>query len=125
MTPEEFLASLEDYTPTIPDELTEDCLARSGFNCPDKRMTRLISLAAQKFIGEIVSDSLQYCRVRQSNVGKDKSHRIQEKRLVLTTEDLSLALKEYGVNVARAEYFVDGGGPPGDSSVAKDSLQKK
>ncbi|KAG6516360.1 hypothetical protein ZIOFF_026819 [Zingiber officinale] len=34
----EFLASLMDYTPTIPDELVEHYLARSGFHCPDIRM---------------------------------------------------------------------------------------
>jgi transcription initiation factor TFIID subunit 10 len=34
-------------------------LSRSGFQCPDIRVTRLVSIAAQKFIGEIASDALQ------------------------------------------------------------------
>jgi transcription initiation factor TFIID subunit 10 len=29
-----FLASLMDYTPTIPDELVEHYFAKSGFQCP-------------------------------------------------------------------------------------------
>ncbi|KAJ0705180.1 putative transcription initiation factor TFIID, 23-30kDa subunit [Helianthus annuus] len=29
----EFLASLTDYTPTIPNELVEHYLAKSGFQC--------------------------------------------------------------------------------------------
>ncbi|KAL7596143.1 hypothetical protein Lser_V15G28506 [Lactuca serriola] len=33
----DFLASLTDYTPTIPDELVEHYLAKSGFQCPDVR----------------------------------------------------------------------------------------
>ncbi|KAF2587026.1 hypothetical protein F2Q70_00034132 [Brassica cretica] len=34
----EFLASLMDYTPTIPDDLVEHYLAKSGFQCPDVRL---------------------------------------------------------------------------------------
>ncbi|RRT75287.1 hypothetical protein B296_00003328 [Ensete ventricosum] len=34
----EFLSSLMDYTPTIPDELTEHYLGKSGFHCPDLRL---------------------------------------------------------------------------------------
>ncbi|KAL6501882.1 Transcription initiation factor TFIID subunit 10 [Orobanche gracilis] len=34
----DFLASLMDYTPTIPDELVEHYLAKSGFQCPDIRL---------------------------------------------------------------------------------------
>ncbi|XP_073361771.1 transcription initiation factor TFIID subunit 10 isoform X2 [Aegilops tauschii subsp. strangulata] len=56
----EFLSSLMDYNPTIPDELVEHYLGRSGFHCPDLRLTRLVAVAAQKFISDIASDSLQY-----------------------------------------------------------------
>uniref|UniRef100_A0ACD5XW28 Uncharacterized protein n=1 Tax=Avena sativa TaxID=4498 RepID=A0ACD5XW28_AVESA len=56
----EFLSSLMDYTPTIPDELVEHYLGRSGFHCPDVRLTRLVAVATQKFISDIASDSLQY-----------------------------------------------------------------
>ncbi|KAK8914185.1 hypothetical protein KSP39_PZI024271 [Platanthera zijinensis] len=58
-----------DYTPTvrlslsflqIPDELVEHYLGRSGFQCPDLRLTRLVAVATQKFISEVASDALQY-----------------------------------------------------------------
>lgn len=55
----EFLSLLMDYTPTIPDELVEHYLGRSGFHCPDLRLTRLVAVAAQKFLSDIASDSLQ------------------------------------------------------------------
>ncbi|XP_024378889.1 transcription initiation factor TFIID subunit 10 isoform X1 [Physcomitrium patens] len=105
----DFLSSLLDYTPTIPDELAEHYLSRSGFQCPDIRVTRLVSIAAQKFVGEIASDALQYCKIRQTAAAKDKKGHVQakEKRLVLNTEDLSQALREYGVNLQRQEYFAD------------------
>ncbi|KAK1296970.1 hypothetical protein QJS10_CPB15g00932 [Acorus calamus] len=34
----EFLSSLMDYNPTIPDELVEHYLGKSGFQCPDVRL---------------------------------------------------------------------------------------
>ncbi|XP_066384497.1 transcription initiation factor TFIID subunit 10-like [Miscanthus floridulus] len=43
----------------IPDELVEHYLGRSGFQCPDLRLTRLVAVATQKFLSDIASDSLQ------------------------------------------------------------------
>lgn len=104
----EFLASLTDYTPTIPDELVEHYLAKSGFQCPDVRLIRLVAVATQKFISEVAGDALQQCKARQSAVVKDKRDKQQkDKRLILTMEDLSKALREYGVNVKHQEYFAD------------------
>ncbi|XP_052184427.1 transcription initiation factor TFIID subunit 10 isoform X2 [Diospyros lotus] len=83
----EFLASLMDYTPAIPDELVEHYLAKSGFQCPDVRLQ---------------------CKARQASVIKDKRDKQQkDKRLILTMDDLSKALREYGVNVKHQEYFAD------------------
>ncbi|EEF46828.1 transcription initiation factor TFIID subunit 10 isoform X1 [Ricinus communis] len=104
----EFLSSLMDYTPTIPDELVEHYLGKSGFQCPDVRLVRLVAVATQKFVAEVANDALQQCKARQSAVVKDKREKQQkDKRLILTMEDLSKALHEYGVNVKHQEYFAD------------------
>ncbi|XP_062158993.1 transcription initiation factor TFIID subunit 10 [Alnus glutinosa] len=104
----DFLASLMDYTPTIPDELVEHYLAKSGFQCPDVRLIRLVAVATQKFVAEVATDALQQCKARQATVVKDKRDKQQkDKRLMLTMEDLSRALHEYGVNVKHQEYFAD------------------
>ncbi|XP_057958103.1 transcription initiation factor TFIID subunit 10 [Malania oleifera] len=104
----DFLTSLMDYTPTIPDELVEHYLAKSGFQCPDVRLIRLVAVATQKFIAEVANDALQQCKARQSAVIKDKREKQQkDKRLILTMEDLTKALHEYGVNVKHQEYFAD------------------
>ncbi|KAK7253036.1 hypothetical protein RIF29_37427 [Crotalaria pallida] len=104
----EFLASLMDFTPTIPDELVEHYLAKSGFQSPDPRLTRLVAVATQKFVAEVAGDALQHCKARQATIPKDKREKQQkDKRLVLTMEDLSKALHEYGVNVRHQEYFAD------------------
>uniref|UniRef100_A0A164WKZ0 Transcription initiation factor TFIID subunit 10 n=1 Tax=Daucus carota subsp. sativus TaxID=79200 RepID=A0A164WKZ0_DAUCS len=103
-----FLASLMDYTPTIPDELAEHYLAKSGFQCPDVRLVRLVAVATQKFIADVATDALQHCKARQAAVVKDKRDKLQkDKRLTLAMEDLSKALQEYGVNVKHQEYFAD------------------
>ncbi|KAM3208838.1 hypothetical protein ACQJBY_063494 [Aegilops geniculata] len=104
----EFLSSLMDYNPTIPDELVEHYLGRSGFHCPDLRLTRLVAVAAQKFISDIASDSLQHCKARVAAPIKDnKSKQPKDRRLVLTMDDLSKALREHGVNLKHPEYFAD------------------
>ncbi|GJN33924.1 hypothetical protein PR202_gb22554 [Eleusine coracana subsp. coracana] len=85
----EFLSSLMDYTPTwqIPDELVEHYLGRSGFNCPDLRL---------------------HCKARVAAPIKDnKSKQPKDRRLVLTMDDLSKALREHGVNLKHPEYFAD------------------
>ncbi|OMO86166.1 Transcription initiation factor TFIID, 23-30kDa subunit [Corchorus capsularis] len=104
----DFLASLMDYTPTIPDELVEHYLAKSGFQCPDVRLIRLVAVATQKFVADVASDALQHCKARQAAVVKDKRDKQQkDKRLVLTMDDLSKSLREYGVNVKHQEYFAE------------------
>ncbi|XP_074281345.1 transcription initiation factor TFIID subunit 10-like [Silene latifolia] len=103
-----FLSSLMDYSPTIPDELAEHYLAKSGFHSPDLRLIRLVSVATQKFISEVATDALQHCKARQSSIVKDKRDKQQkDKRLILTMDDLSRALREYGVNLKHQEYFAD------------------
>ncbi|PPD66676.1 hypothetical protein GOBAR_DD36450 [Gossypium barbadense] len=104
----------------IPDELVEHYLAKSGFQCPDVRLIRLVAVATQKFVAEVANDALQYgtkyfltflplhCKARQAAVVKDKREKQQkDKRLILTMDDLSKSLREYGVNVKQQEYFAD------------------
>ncbi|KAL7122366.1 hypothetical protein ACP275_01G041300 [Erythranthe tilingii] len=70
--------------------------------------TRLVAVATQKFIADVATDALQQCKARQSTIIKDKRDKQQkDKRLILTMEDLSKALSEYGVNVKHQEYFAD------------------
>ncbi|XP_022754438.1 transcription initiation factor TFIID subunit 10-like isoform X3 [Durio zibethinus] len=91
----DFLASLMDYTPAIPDELVEHYLAKSGFQCPDVRLIRLVAVATQKFVAEVASDALQHCKARQAAVIKDKREKQQkDKHLILTMDDLSKSLLE-------------------------------
>ncbi|KAE8687485.1 Transcription initiation factor TFIID subunit 10 [Hibiscus syriacus] len=68
---------------------------------------RLVAVATQKFVAEVASDALQHCKARQDAVVKDKRDKQQrDKRLILTMDDLSKSLREYGVNV-KHQYFAD------------------
>ncbi|KAI8387047.1 transcription initiation factor TFIID 23-30kDa subunit-domain-containing protein [Blakeslea trispora] len=97
----EFLAMMDNYAPIIPDAVTDYYLSKSGFDCNDVRIKRLLALATQKFVADIATDAFQYCKVRQS--GNRKSGK--ERKTVLTMEDLTAALAEYGVNIKKPEYY--------------------
>ena len=100
---------LHGYTPLIPDEVTDYYLERAGFQCEDVRLKRLLALATEKFVSDIASDAFQYARIR-TNAGPSRSHRPgasarDRTRTVLTMDDLSAALGEYGIDARRAETF--------------------
>jgi len=103
---EEFINSLDDYVPIIPDEVINYYLNRTGFSCTDDKMKRLISLATQKFISDVTNDSLQYCKIRLQGGSREKV-KGKEKTLVLSLEDLSPALKEYGIDIRKPDYFAE------------------
>ncbi|SNX83370.1 related to TAF10 - TFIID and SAGA subunit [Melanopsichium pennsylvanicum] len=124
----EFMQLLDGYTPLIPDQVTDFYLEKVGFECHDLRLKRLLSLAAEKFVSDIAADAFQYARIR-TNAGPGGRPRGQpgasgaaasgaagaggalpanardRSRTVLTMDDLSAALGEYGINARRAEYF--------------------
>jgi len=105
----ELLVLMDEYSPVIPDSVTDYYLARSGFDCNDQRVKRLLGLAAQKFISDIATDALQYSKLRQqSSSTKERSGKNpgKEKRAVMHMEDLASALADHGINAKRPEYFM-------------------
>ncbi|KAG8469764.1 hypothetical protein KFE25_006219 [Diacronema lutheri] len=102
---EDLLAAMDTFVPTIPEEVTQHYLRQTGFQTSDERIVRLVTLAAQKFATDVVQDSLQRCKWRREAMrGKD---RVDDRRLVLSTEDLSESLKEHGITVVKPLYFAD------------------
>lgn len=105
----DILRQLDGYAPLIPDEVSDYYLERAGFQCEDVRLKRLLALATEKFVSDIASDAFQYARIR-TNAGPSRSHRPgasarDRTRTVLTMDDLSAALGEYGIDARRAETF--------------------
>lgn len=120
----EFLSTLEDNAPIIPDAVTDYYLAKSGFDTSDRRIKRLLALATQKFVSDIASDAYQYSRIRSSSSvasssnpqararalmnnpgGQTGSAGGSQARAVLTMEDLGNALADYGLNVKRPDFY--------------------
>ncbi|KAJ1950732.1 transcription initiation factor TFIID subunit 10-like protein [Linderina pennispora] len=100
----EFLVQMDSYEPIIPDALTDYYLAQAGFECDDVRIKRVLALATQKFIADVAADAFQYNRIRQQG-SKEKKFQQKDRRTVLTIEDLTAALSEYGVNIKKPEYY--------------------
>ncbi|KNE61204.1 hypothetical protein AMAG_06954 [Allomyces macrogynus ATCC 38327] len=97
----ELIMLMDEYKPLVPDAVTDYYLGKSGFQCDDVRIKRALALAAQKFIADVATDALHFCKVRQQSVPARKP----SKKHVLTMEDLSSALAEYGVTVKKPEYL--------------------
>ena len=97
----------------IPDELTNLYLKRAGAATPDARVTRLVSLAAERFVRQVADDAYR-CAVQrnqaQAREKKERGYDPRDKRLVLETEDLAAALKDYGVNLHKPPYLRRRGG---------------
>jgi len=88
----------------IPDEVTQHFLNRAGFQCPDERVTRLISLAAHKFVADITNDAMVHSKARAAKANKEGGPPCGP---VLTTEDLAASCKEYGITLRKPAYFAD------------------
>lgn len=120
----QFMLMLDDYKPLIPDEVTDYYLEKVGFECDDIRLKRFLSLAAEKFVSDIAADAFQYARIRTNAgpAGKPKgpggagsgagsagasaaAGQKDRSKTVLTMDDLSAALGEYGINARRAEWY--------------------
>ncbi|KAI8646868.1 transcription initiation factor IID TAF10 subunit [Parasitella parasitica] len=99
----ELLMTMDSYTPIIPDAVIDYYLDKTGFDCDDARIKKLFALAAQKFVADIATDAFQINQVKQPSRAASKSNK--EKKVVLTMDDLSSALTEYGLNVAKPEYY--------------------
>ena len=104
-----FLEDLDEMAPTIPDQYTNSVLKTVGVNAPDVRVTRLISLAAQKFMQQIADDCFKVQANKLTALPKDEKLRKINQRVVLTTETLGEVLSEYGVSVKKPSLFVGSG----------------
>ncbi|CCH62397.1 hypothetical protein TBLA_0H01090 [Henningerozyma blattae CBS 6284] len=130
----ELLDMMEDNAPIIPDPVIDYYMAKNGFQCGDVRVKRLLALATQKFISDIACDAYEYSRIRSSvavynaNNGQSRARQLMmgqqnpgqqqisqqqaqqnEKttasKVVLTVNDLSSAVAEYGLNISRPDFY--------------------
>lgn len=91
----------------IPDEAIEHLLRTSGCTATDPRVVRLAGLATQRFIAAVAHDAAQVERRRRAaarGVGSAAAA-ARGRKGVLSPEDLSEALHEYGINLTKPPYL--------------------
>lgn len=64
----------EDFTPIIPDAVTDYYLAKSGFATSNRKIKRLLALATQKFVSDIATDAYEYSRIRSNTAVHNSSN---------------------------------------------------
>lgn len=84
--------------------MTDHYLQKSGFDCQDPRLKRLLSLAAQKFVSDITQDAFHYAKLRTSAASGTGNAEGEAGRLVLTMDDLGSALGDHGVDGRKPDY---------------------
>uniref|UniRef100_A0A1I7Z5R7 Transcription initiation factor TFIID subunit 10 n=1 Tax=Steinernema glaseri TaxID=37863 RepID=A0A1I7Z5R7_9BILA len=102
-----YIEDIAHYEPTLPDAVTQYYANSCGIDLEDldPRVVRLIAVAAQKFIADIVSDSM--LRV-QINMNKKRRKRFLHEGSLnvhscLENETLKKVLEEYEIEVSGGE----------------------
>lgn len=133
-TLEEILDMMEDNPPIIPDAVIDYYLRKNGFDSMDLKVKRFLALATQKFVSDIANDAYEYSRIRSSiavnnaNNGQARARQLMlgqqkpgqqqitsqqqqqnekntQSKVVLTVNDLSSAVAEYGLNIGRPDFY--------------------
>lgn len=108
----ELLDAMDEFSPIIPDAVVDYYLTKSGFKSNDPRIKRLLALATQKFVADIVNDAYQFAKIRaQSATASGGAGRgragpgSMSGRTVLTMESLSGVLGDYGINAGKPDFY--------------------
>lgn len=130
-TLEEILDMMVDNPPIIPDAVIEYYMRKNGFEDVDIRVKRLLGLVTQKFVSDIANDAYEYSRIRSgvavnnANNGQARARQLMfsqqqqpltqqqqqqnekttQSKVVLTINDLSSAVEEYGLNIGRPDFY--------------------
>eukprot|EP00878_Enallax_costatus_P015825 GHUV01016583.1.p2 GENE.GHUV01016583.1~~GHUV01016583.1.p2 ORF type:complete len:105 (+),score=37.54 GHUV01016583.1:121-435(+) len=89
----EVMTALENYTPTVPEELVQHYMRRNG---DDGNDAQLIAKRRQQM-------SLPARRQLGYATGSKKD----DKKTTLLAEDVAEALKEFGISVRNAPYYLN------------------
>lgn len=93
-----FLDKLDSYNPTIPVEVTTYHLSKSGAPAADSRIPKLVSLAADKFLAEIIYEAKQVTLLKSKN-GKLSKKRLSEEVNTFRLDALCSSLKRKNIYI--------------------------
>lgn len=101
----DFLLSLDTYSPTVSENLVHFYLERSGLDIQDKRIDKLVSLATDKLLSEILYEAKQVANLRQQN-GRSKKRKLDASEGV-DIEDLQISLMQLRIFVKRRKLLAE------------------
>ena len=87
----DFLAAVDVYNPTVPESVSTFYLEKSGLAVKDPRISKLVSLATDKLLSEIIHEAKQVSILRQQAVKNQKRRAEMDDTLELTDLEASLA----------------------------------
>ena len=95
----DFLSALELYNSTFPDALSKNLLERKGLSVEDDKIAKFISLAADKFMSEVIYEAKQISLLRQQSTRNLK--RKAEMAETLELEDLEGSVAQMRIQLRR------------------------
>lgn len=102
----QFLGALEEYNPTFPENLTRYYMERAGFAVKDERILKLVSLAADKAMSQIIYEAKQVATLRQhgNRNAKRKSDRTNDS---FEIDDLEASLSQFRIYIRKKKRKTD------------------
>lgn len=97
----DFMVSLDDYAPTLPTEAAYYYLGKGGANIHDPRAVKMVSLAADKFMADILFDARQFNLLRQQSNNPRVKRKAEADASTLQFDDLVRSLRMRGVHIHR------------------------
>jgi hypothetical protein len=92
---DKFIEEIENYTPKLSEDLVKQICEEKGLDTSDPRVYRLITIAAQAFVEDIVSSTAE------SIISKKNNNKFLE------WKELTEVLKEKGLSSNRSQFFCD------------------
>lgn len=81
-----FLNCLESYNPTVPMEVVEYISRSQGVLPADTSVPKILCIAADKFLAEILSDVREINRIRDQTPGANADSKIHMENLVTSLQ---------------------------------------
>ena len=95
----DFLSALELYNSTFPEALSKSIVEQKGLSVEDDKISKFISLAADKFLSEVIYEAKQISILRQQSTKSVK--RRAEMAETLELEDLEGSVAQMQIQLRR------------------------
>ena len=92
---EKFLEEIEKYNPKLSEDIIRQICDEKGLITSDPRLYRIIAIAAQEFLEDILTGTAE------SIICKKKNNKFLE------WKELAEILKEKGINTNRTQFYCD------------------